>query len=316
MSQIVTVGETMIVMRSDAAGPLRLGLPFTASIAGAEATVAIGLARLGHPVAWAGVVGDDPGGAMIVRALRGEGVDVSHVRIEPAAPTGLMLRVDRTSERAAVRYYRGGSAGSMLRPSDVYAALGPRTRILHLTGITGCLSQTARAAVIAAVGRARELSITTSFDVNYRRQLASVDAAGDLLREILPGIGLLFVGADEIGVLQAATGASDPVRAALDAGIAEVVVKDGRAGATVYTGAGQVHAPAPAVSRVVDVIGAGDAFVAGYLSAWIDDAPVGERLQRGALTAGFCVSTLGDWEGLPSRGELDLMNLPDGTTVR
>jgi 2-dehydro-3-deoxygluconokinase len=56
--------------------------------------------------------------------------------------------------------------------------------------------------------------------------------------------------------------------------------------------------------------------VAGHLSATADEAPLAERLRRGTLTAGFCVSTPGDWEGLPGRAELDVMSLPDGVTSR
>jgi 2-dehydro-3-deoxygluconokinase len=67
----------------------------------------------------------------------------------------------------------------------------------------------------------------------------------------------------------------------------------------------------------IDTVGAGDAFTAGYLSALLDGADVAGRLQRGALTGAFAVSTAGDWEGLPGRAELALLgSTPGGTTQR
>jgi 2-dehydro-3-deoxygluconokinase len=64
------------------------------------------------------------------------------------------------------------------------------------------------------------------------------------------------------------------------------------------------------------LVGAGDAFVAGYLSGLLQDADIPARLQRAVTTAAFAVATRGDWEGLPTRDELALLDAPDGTTVR
>lgn len=66
----------------------------------------------------------------------------------------------------------------------------------------------------------------------------------------------------------------------------------------------------------VDLVGVGDAFVAGYLSGLLQGADIPARLQRAVTTAAFAVSTRGDWEGLPTPEELALLDEPDGTTVR
>ena len=86
MIDVVTFGETMVSLRS--AGPLTVPGTLTARIAGAESTVAIGLARLGHEVRWVSRVGDDAYGSVLLRTLRGERVDVSGVEVDPARPTG------------------------------------------------------------------------------------------------------------------------------------------------------------------------------------------------------------------------------------
>ncbi|GAA5194300.1 sugar kinase [Rugosimonospora acidiphila] len=317
MADLVTLGEAMLVLRGGQPGPLRVGSPFVASVAGAEATVAIGMARLGHSTRWVGRVGADSGGELVLSSLRESSVDVSLARVDPAAPTGLLLRSPRTPALTAVEYYRSGSAGSRIDAADVADCLTPGTRILHLTGITAALSESAAGAVLGAVASARAAGVAVSYDVNHRTRLCSVETAGQRLRAILPDIEVLFCGTDELAVLAAATGSEDdPVSAALGLGVAEVVVKDGPRGAAVVTRDQRQEVPAVPVTQVVDVVGAGDAFVAGYLSARIDGLPPRERLRRGASVAAFCVSCAGDWEGLPRREELPLMELPAETTLR
>jgi 2-dehydro-3-deoxygluconokinase len=91
-----------------------------------------------------------------------------------------------------------------------------------------------------------------------------------------------------------------------------VVVTRGAEGATAYTAEGATSVPARRV-RAVDVIGAGDAFVSGYLSGVLDGLDTADRLQRGAAVSAFAVACDGDWEGLPTRAELDLLNAQEET---
>ena len=103
-------------------GPLSEATSFGRHVAGAEANVAVGLARLGHAVGYIGRVGDDGLGTAIVRRLRGEGVDVTWLRTEPGAATGLMIRERQPLGPSEVLYRRAGWAGSHLAPSDVTEA--------------------------------------------------------------------------------------------------------------------------------------------------------------------------------------------------
>ena len=101
----------------------------------------------------------------------------------------------------------------------------------------------------------------------------------------------------------------------LDLGVGEVVVKLGADGATAFTRAGALHRPAISV-RAVDAVGAGDAFVAGYLSALLDGHDTAGRLERAVTTGAFAVASPGDWEGAPTRAELGMLGAPPGTVVR
>ena len=110
---LVTTGEVLALMNPASPGPMRHTRDFRLTIAGAEANVAIGAARLGGPVAYAGRVGDDEFGRLARSTLRGEGVDVSHLVTDPTAPTALMIKEYRLPGVVGVNYYRAGAAGSI-----------------------------------------------------------------------------------------------------------------------------------------------------------------------------------------------------------
>lgn len=309
---VVTAGETMLALRTATTGPIAVGRRYQASIAGCETNVAIGLARLGHRVRWVGRVGADDPGRLIRTTLLGEGIDTTHIVTDDSAATGLLIRTPRIGTTTLVHYARSGSAGSRLHAADLARALTADVTLLHLSGITQAISSSADDAVRHAIAHT---AATTSYDVNYRRRLSSAAEAGQRLRPLLAHLDILFCGDDELSVLQAATGSARPIEAALEHGVGEVVVKRGAAGASTVTTT-DTHTSPAAPATAVDLVGAGDAFAAGYLSAHLDGADIPSRLHRAAVVAGFCVSTDGDWEGLPSRSDLDLIRQPGGAPVR
>ncbi|MFH8792807.1 sugar kinase [Streptomyces sp. NPDC017941] len=312
----------MVALRGD--GPLKLGGTMAVSVAGAESNVAIGLARLGHTVRWAGAVGEDEAGELVLRTLRAEGVDVRGVSRDAAAPTGLLLFEPRLPEVTRVHYYRAGSAGSRLGADAVeraFASAAP-PRVLHLTGVTPALGADARAACARALRLADEHSVRVCVDVNFRSRLWSREEAAAVLRDWAGYADVLIASDDELPLClpaghheHALDDIAGQARALLGLGVREVVVKLGARGATAYTGAGELHRPARTV-RTVDAVGAGDAFVAGYLSALLDGADVAERLERGVTTGAFAVASRGDWEGAPTRAELGMLGAGDGAVLR
>ncbi|MCX4489951.1 sugar kinase [Streptomyces anulatus] len=310
MTALVTLGEAMTVVAADNPGPLTPGKPARLSFAGAEATVAIGVSRLGHSAAWIGRVGADAGGAMIIGGMRAEGVDVSHVRTETALPTGLMLRERRTADHTRSTYYRRGLAGSRLAPGDVDEHLVAAARLLHITGITPALGSTAREAVRHAVGIARNAGVTVSLDINYRSLLWSKDEAAAELDYLVRQADIVFAGPEEAGLVVGDAPPERTAQALTALGPRQAVVKLGSEGALAIVD-GVVLAQSPVPVTVVDPIGAGDAFVAGYLAAHLDGAAPAERLLDAATCGSFAISVQGDWEGLPRRSELSLLDGDD-----
>lgn len=314
LSEVVTFGETMALAKADTPGPLAHVSALSLGIGGAESNVAVALRRLGTSVTWIGRIGDDSLGDRVVRELRGEGIDVVAVR-DGTAPTGLMLKERRTAEALKVWYYRSGSAGSHLRPEDVPRDLVSGARVLHVTGITPALSDSASEATHHAIDCARDAGVLVSFDLNYRAALWSPQEAGEQFRRILAKADIVFAGDDEAAI---AVGPSpEPLELArrmASAGPTQVVLKLGARGCAALIDGTEYHQPAVPVS-VVDTVGAGDAFVGGYLADLLAGAEVSQRLLTATAVGAFACLVPGDWEGMPRRSELHLLD-PDDPVSR
>lgn len=328
-ADVLTFGETMGSVR--AAGLIRDGGPMDLSLAGSETNVAIGLARLGHTVRWVGRLGDDEVGQLARRTLRAENVLADLAPTDGSRPTGLMLLERRVADVSRVNYYRAGSAGSALSVQDLEPAFAAPPRLLHLTGITPALSESAAEATLWAAAKARAAGAIVSLDVNYRAKLWSRQVARRVLAELARFADIVIASEDELElVLPAAGGEALPgpantgrpirdeaetVAALAERGVAEVVIKRGARGATAWRDGVAVSVPARTVN-VLDTVGAGDAFTAGYLSALLDGGAVEARLDRGTVLGAFAVSRIGDWAALPFRQDLQLLEHESGSTLR
>jgi 2-dehydro-3-deoxygluconokinase len=300
---LVTLGETMGVLAANEIGPLRAGQQMTVGVAGAESNVAIGVSRLGHRAAWIGRVGADAVGRVVLRELRAEGVDVSRAVVDGDAPNGLMLKLRRTTATAEVRYARRDSAGSRLRPDDIPADVVGSARVLHVTGVTPALGDSARAAVFHAVEIARSTGVPVSLDLNHRASLWSDDEASAVLGDLVKQCDIVFASENEAALIVGSCAPADAAARLAALGPGHAVVKRGDLGYVALVGGESFSAPAVSVS-VADPVGAGDAFVAGYLASWLDgDAPA-HALETANLMGAFAVASPGDWEGLPTRDEL------------
>ncbi|MFL5680200.1 MAG: sugar kinase [Chloroflexota bacterium] len=309
-AEVVTLGECLVALVAPSQGPLAEAAAFERHIAGAEANVAVGLARLGRTVDYIGRVGDDGFGTAIVRKLRGEGVGVERLRVDPEARTGLMIRERRSLGAAQVLYYRTGSAGSRLTPDDVDPAAFGGARWLHITGITPALSASAKASVDRAIALARGARMTISVDLNLRRRLWLEETAAPVFRDLVARTDIVMGDADEAAIAIGEGGdAADPevlARKLVALGAGTAVVKLGADGAVAATGKGPVvHSPALPVAAVVDPVGAGDAFAAGFIAATLDGLALDEALRTANACGAAAVSAIGDMAGLPDRAELD-----------
>lgn len=305
MSGVVTLGETMGLFVATSPGGLAHVDGFRLGIGGAESNVAIGLARLGAPATWIGRVGADDLGELVAREIRAEGVEV-RAAVDDAA-TGLMIKSSRTPTHTRVRYYRAGSAGSRLSPDDVDPAVVAAADVLHVTGITPALSDSAAAAVDRAVDLARDAGIPVSFDVNHRSALWDAERAVPVYRSLAARSTVVFAGLDEAALLVDGTDPAELARGIAGLGPAQVVIKLGADGCHALLDGTEYDVPAIPV-RPVDTVGAGDAFVAGYLAELLAGTPPEARLAVAVRAGAFACLGPGDWESLPTRDDLRLLD--------
>jgi 2-dehydro-3-deoxygluconokinase len=296
---LVTLGESMVLLIAEQAGPLREATTFRRHVAGAESNVAIGVRRLGHAAGWISRVGDDEFGRAVLFRIRGEGVDTSRVIVDGGAPTGVFFRERREIGPLEVVYYRRGSAASRLCPADLDADYIRSAHFLHLTGITPALSASCRETVFAAAEIARAAGVRVVLDPNYRSKLWTADEARPVLQDLARHCDILLPGLDEAVLL---TGQADPETAAHQVaalGPTTVVVKMGAQGAVVVEGDRQIHAPAAALERVVDPVGAGDAFAAGLVAGLLRGYALEAALQLAHRCGAQAMTAPGDMEALP-----------------
>ncbi|WP_125099378.1 sugar kinase [Leucobacter chromiireducens] len=306
---VLTVGESMGLLRQRDPGRLATQRTLGFGFGGAESNVAIGLARLGAPVVWCGRLGDDGVGELIARELRAEGV-TPRVTTDPDAPTGLMLKERPTSGTSRVVYYRRHGAGSRLAPSDVPAGLVERAALVHLTGITPALSDSAAQTVDAVIDRAREAGVTVALDLNYRSALWPREEAARHLTRLLGRVDIVFAGDDEAAIVLGDAPPEELARGLRALGPAEAIIKLGARGCHANDGEHALSVAAVPIAAV-DTVGAGDAFVAGYLADWLAGAPLSERLATAVTAGAFACLTEGDWEGLPRRRDFALLHAAD-----
>lgn len=302
-------GEALAALVYRDHGPAELSDTLHVGVGGAELNVAIGLARLGHSSAWAGVVGDDPWGRRIRRELAAEGVD-AYIRVNPAAPTGAYVREHRTLDLVRVSYLRAGSAGSTLSTEDIMKIVAEPGDVVHITGLTPVLSDSAAVAWGSAAAQAHADGATVSYDINFRSRFATTHGATVAFETVAPHIHTVMASVEEAEIVTGrrfshAREAADALIQRLSPGT-DVIIKTGADGALHVGGDGVVTVSRAVQVAVSDLVGAGDAFAAGYLSGVLDGLSVPERLERGHICAAFVVSTPGDWEGAPRRHELSL----------
>ncbi len=299
--QLTTLGEALVVMDPVSRGPLRHVSGFEKNLGGAELNVAVGLSRLGHKAGWAGRLGDDEFGKEILAFASGEGVDVSRTSLDSEASTGLYFKEWRALGQLRVYYYRAGSAASRMRFDELDLQYLLSGEILHLTGITAALSESCHDLIERLLSAANERGVRVSFDVNVRRLLFEGRDPRKVLGPLAARADLLLLSDDEADLL---FGGSDPdsLKEARRDIRAETVVVHHAKGAFAVEESG-VSAKAAYPVKVVDTVGAGDAFVAGFLSGRLRGWSTEECLDMANACGACAVTVPGDLKGLPTAEE-------------
>lgn len=264
---VVALGEGMVEFNQTRAGEPT----YLQGFGGDTSNAVIAAARAGARTAYLSRVGDDWSGQRLLELWRHEGVDCAAIEVADDAPTGLYFVTHGHGPQGhghEFGYQRKGSAASRMtpawfegRPRQVVA----QSRVLHVSGISLALSDSAAATVLAAMQSAREAGTLVSFDANLRLKLWPIDKARASIEEAIALCDIFLPSLDDITAL---TGLTDPgavVSWGHALGAETVVLKLGERGALVSNGTQRQHIPGKA-ARMVDATGAGDCFCGNLLA--------------------------------------------------
>lgn len=292
--RVVCLGEGLVMLRSADGGPVRGATHLSQSVGGAECNVSTGLASMGFATSWVSRLGADAFGGVIRDGLCDRGVELGAVVDDDTRPTGLYVK-DRDARGSRMQYYRAGSAASamdetFIRSCAVRERLG-EAAVVHTSGITAGILDPTAGALDALLSLRDEMGFTLSVDLNWRPVLWQGRDIGPLLA-LLRSADVVFLGQDEaetalgtsrLGELRELLGSRATIVLKADAHEAIANTPDGAT----------IAVPALCVD-VVESIGAGDSFAAGYLAGQVAGLPVEQRLRQGHLVAAGTLSVAAD----------------------
>ncbi len=299
---VVTFGEAMVRLTPPDNERLERTRSLNVTIGGAELNTAIGLVCLGRRATWVSALPRTALGRMIDREARASGVDTSaiHWVDEDAGRTGVYYLEEGVDPRpSAVTYDRKDTAIARVTPGTFdWPLLLDGAGALHISGITLALSTGARAESMEAVRVANRLGVPVAFDLNYRSKLWTEAEARDAFAEIIPKVDILFASRGGLRTFFDIDGSHEEV-------LQEAVRRLGVAAATLTRkrtkGAGRLRIMSMALGQagvlattdwrnieVVDRLGGGDAYAAGFLDAYLDNP---DQLSR-AIALGNAASAL------------------------
>jgi 2-dehydro-3-deoxygluconokinase len=282
MVDVVTFGETMIRLAAPGFRRLEQVTALDTTVGGAELNVAAGLARLGLKSAWVSRLPDNPLGRMARNKANEFGVDTSHVVWSQTGRMGLYFVEYGAAPRASsVLYDREGSAISQIQPGDVpWDEVLKDARLFHTTGITPALSDSAAAAVAEALQAAKRHGCLVSYDLNYRAKLWSTAQARQVQEPLMKLVDILSTTEEDTEKVFGVTAPSyvDVAKSLIDRFGFKIVTITLRETPSVWRNtwtaiavdqAGRVYDDRTYEIEIVDRVGGGDAYTAGFLYGYL-----------------------------------------------
>jgi 5-dehydro-2-deoxygluconokinase len=295
---------------------------FSKYLGGSSGNLAAGLARLGVKSAMLTRVGDEQMGRFVREQLSREGVDVSQVRTDPDRLTGLVLLGIGSANNIPHIFFRERCADMGLCKDDVDQEFIASARMLAVTG-THLSTETTRDAVVKAIAAARKGATRVVLDIDYRPVLWGLTSPGEgasrfaesgeitsIVQRVLPDCDLIVGTEEEIAIAGGNTDTTRALQAIRGLTDAVIVLKRGASGCSVFE-AGPISSTDDGIAvtgadiEVFNTVGAGDAFLSGFLYGVLNDLPPAESGVLGNACGALVVARHGCTPAMPSRVELD-----------
>lgn len=307
MSKIMTLGEILVEIMATRVGqsfrqPGTLVGPYPS---GAPAIFIDQVAKLGHPCAIIGCVGDDDFGRLNTDRLRADGADVSTIQVLPSAVTGSAFVTYKEDGGRDFIFNISNSASAHLHPDLVTEAVLKDCSHFHVMG-SSLFSADIVAAAKKAVRLVKAQGGTISFDPNIRKEILKSDAMREALSELLGEADIFLPSDNELTLLVDASSDERAVTRILDMGVSEIVIKQGAKGCRYFDAQGSLHVPALPVEEV-DPTGAGDCFGATYITCRKLGKAPDAALRYAVASGALAVTRKGPMEGTSCFAELDAL---------
>ncbi|MDP9487206.1 MAG: 5-dehydro-2-deoxygluconokinase, partial [Actinomycetota bacterium] len=327
---LVCIGRTSVDLYAEQEGArLEDVQSFRKYVGGSATNIAVGTARLGVKSAMLTRVGSEQMGRFVRRSLADNGVDVSHVSFDPDHLTPYVLLAVRAIDDFPRIFGYGDAADLAVEEDDVHPDFIASAKALLVTG-TPLSRKGGRAASFKAIGAAKEAGTRVAFDLDYRpvfwgvatheqggEMFVASEEVTEVYRSVLPECDLVVGTEEEIRIAGGSTETREALRSIRGLSDATIVLKVGAMGAVVFPEEipddleDGVRVPGFPV-EVFNSVGAGDAFMSGFLSGWLREEPLEECLRLGNACGAIVVSRHGCSPAMPTREELEyFLNLEE-----
>lgn len=299
MKDVITIGDAMITFNPSSNGPMRFVNTFERKVGGAELNFAIGCSRLGLNSGWISRLGNDEFGRYILNFVRGEGIDTDEVKLVDGYPTSLNFKEIMEDGSGRTFYYRSNSPTLTLTPDSLRESYFENAKILHITGVFPAIQPQNVEVIKQAIKLAKKQNVMISFDPNIRLKLWDKERAKEVLSEFLPYVDIMLTGVEEAELLLGTKNPQEVIDKCKQQGISYVAIKQGDKGSIGYHNDQTVEAPSVPPRKVVDTVGAGDGYDAGFVYGVLQGWSIEKILNFANTIGSMVVSVSGDNEGLP-----------------
>lgn len=307
MYDIVTFGEAMVRLSPPHFQRLEQARSLDLNVGGAELNVAVGVTRFGMKSAWISKLPKNPLGYLIRDRAQEFGVDCSHLVWSDQGRAGIYFLEFGASPRASsVLYDRSGTAISMVQPGEIDwpAVFGDSTHF-HVSGITPALSRSAAEVTVEALKAAKKADCTVSYDLNYRRKLWSPADAKRIQEPMMEDVDILITTEEDTNVVfgikeKDYEAVAERLARTFEFKIVAITLREDLSvwrnnwTAIAYQD-GKVFRDRTYEVEIVDRVGAGDSFTAGFLYGWLKDKDVENGVRYGNAFAALKHTFPGDF---------------------
>jgi 2-dehydro-3-deoxygluconokinase len=307
MYDVVTFGEAMVRLSPPHFQRLEQAKSLDLNVGGAELNVAVGVTRFGLKSTWISKLPKNSLGHLICDRAQEFGVDCSHIVWSDQGRAGLyFLELGASPRASSVLYDRAGSSISMIKPGEVnWPNVFKGSKHFHMSGITPALSPSASEATIEALKAAKNAGCTVSYDLNYRKKLWSPADAKKIQEPMMADVDILITTEEDTNVVfgikeKNYEAVAEKLALTFKLKIVAITLREDLSvwknnwTAIVYQN-GKISRDRTYEVEIVDRVGAGDSFTAGFLYGWLKEGDVEKGLCYGNAFAALKHTLPGDF---------------------